>query len=82
MFYTDEDGERDTTSAYDAALRLAADILRRNVPCGACHGDGFCHGCNGNGRVLLLAGYLAACGDCIGDGACTACNGDGWIAPA
>jgi len=80
MLFTDDEAEY--TNSFDAALRLAADVLRRNVPCGICHGDGFCHGCMGNGRVLLLAGYLAECGDCIGDGSCMACTGQGWIAPA
>ena len=56
-----------------------------SVPCEECHGDGFCNGCRGNGRVL--ARYTVnVCLTCHGFGSvregarrrwCPACGGSG-----
>ena len=46
--------------------------------CDLCHGDGFCNGCAGDGRVLVRAlGTSAMCPDCGGSGNCIDCDGTG-----
>jgi hypothetical protein len=49
--------------------------------CAECHGDGFCNGCAGDGRILVRAlGASATCYDCGGSGTCPECNGTGRTA--
>ena len=48
--------------------------------CDECHGDGFCNGCAGDGRVLVRAlGASATCDDCAGSGNCAECDGTGRV---
>ena len=53
----------------------------RPVRCAVCTGDGFCNGCQGDGRVLVRAlGSAATCPDCGGSGNCPECDGTGCTA--
>ena len=50
------------------------------APCDECHGDGFCNGCAGDGRLLVRAlGASATCYDCGGSGNCPECDGTGRV---
>ena len=63
------------------SLAAAQPLPQRDAPlkkCAACHGDGFCTWCAGEGRVLMPArGPAAICPDCGGSGNCPGCDGTG-----